>query len=136
MTPASVSSQVLRDGARNFVLRLSARGDGTGVQLTNVKVVNVAAMSPPAGSGFKIRRLDSTVFGGTVELAWESLDPVNPVPFAELQFAGEEHEFERFGGLSTQNVPNATGNVLLSTYGFDAQSGFTIVLEAIKGNTL
>ncbi len=132
MTPASVKSQVLIDGARNFVIRLFAVQDGTGTQLTNLKVVDVSAMNPPAGPHLKVMRTKFAVLGGIVELAWESGDPVNPVPFAELQLA-DTRDDRRFSGLSTLGVPNATGNILLSTYGFDIGSSFDLTLECIKG---
>ncbi len=132
MTPASVKTQVLIDGARNYVVRLSAGQDGTGIQLLNLKVVDVAGMNPPAGSHFKVMCIDAQVLGGIVELAWESGDPVNPVPFARLQLA-EDHDYRRFGGQSTKGVPNATGSIYLSTLGFDIGSSFDLTLECIKG---
>lgn len=132
MTPASIQSQVLLDGARNFVIRLSAVQDGSGIQLTNVKIVDVTLMKPPAGPHLKIEHIGFRVLGGIVQLGWESLDPVNPVPFSELQLA-DSLDWRRFGGQSTLNVPNATGNILLSTLGFDVGSSFDLTLECIKG---
>lgn len=123
------TSQTLIDGARNFVIRLTGVGDGTGVQQTLARVINVATMTPPAGSSFKIWRADFRVFGGIVELAWEA---PTPVVFAELQLAGEVN-WEGFGGQSSKGVVGATGNVLLSTKGFDVGSSYDLTFRGIKG---
>lgn len=119
------------DGPRNYVVRLTGVQDGSGVQLLNLKVVDVAAMSPPAGPHLKVMKKQFAVLGGIVELAWESGDPVNPVPFAELQLTGERDN-RPYGGMSTLGVPNATGSILLSTYGFDVGSSFDLTLECNK----
>ncbi len=133
MNLSNTTSQVLIDGARNFVIRLTGVQDGTGTQLTNVKVIDVATMMPPSGPSFKIRRMQFKVMGGIVQLAWEtSVLPAAPKTFAELQLTGDDHYF-RFGGQSTRGVPNATGSVLLSTLGFDVGSSYDLTIEAIKG---
>ena len=101
------TSQVLADGARNFTVRLSAVQDGTGVQQTLVKVIDVSAMDPPSGPSFKIVRIDFRVLGGIVELLWEA-----PAPelFAELQLAdhaagpsgsGDGHAYRAYGWAET-----------------------------------
>ena len=123
-----IRSQVLIDGARNFVIRLNAVGDGTGVQLTNVKVVDVSAMTPPAGASFKLHHLGFRVLGGVVQLSW---DAPAPVIFAELQLA-DSLDWRQFGGQSTRGVSGATGSVLLSTLGFDVGSSFDLTLRGWK----
>ena len=133
MNPSAVTSQVLIDGARNFVIRLTGVQDGTGTQLNYLKVIDVDTMNPPAGPSFKIRRLQFKVLGGIVQLAWETSElPANPRTFAELQLTGDERDY-RFGGMSTRGIPNATGSVLLSTLGFDVGSSFDLTFECIKG---
>lgn len=123
------TSQTLIDGARNFVIRLTGVGDGSGVQQTLARVINVANMTPPAGPSFKIKRADFRVFGGIVELLWEA---PTPVVFAELQLA-DDVNWEGFGGQSSKGVFGATGNVLLSTKGFDVGSSYDLTFMCIKG---
>ena len=125
----SLNSQVLTDAARNFVIRLTGLGDGTGIQLTNVKVVDVEAMTPPAGPSLKVTRYDSRIFGGIVTLSWEA--PL-PVVFAELQLS-DHVDWRYFGGQSTLNVPDATGSILLSTRDFTVGSSFDLTLSCVKG---
>ena len=129
----SQTSQVLIDGARNYVIRLVGVQDGSGTQTLNQKVIDVTTMNPPAGPSFKIRRIQFKVLGGIIQLAWEtSALPAAPRTFAELQLAGDERDY-RFGGMSTRGIPNATGSVLLSTLGFDVGSSYDLTLECIKG---
>lgn len=123
------TSQVLIDGARNFCIRLTGVGDGTGVQQTLVRVINVASMTPPAGTSFKIKKLGFRVLGGIVELLWEA---PTPVVFAELQLA-DHVDWRDFGGQSTKGGFGATGNVLLSTKGFDVGSSYDLTISCIKG---
>lgn len=123
------TSQTLVDGARNFVIRLTGLGDGTGVQQTLVKVINVATMTPPAGPSFKIKRADFRVFGGIVELLWEA---PTPVVFAELTLA-DDIDWEGFSAQSTRGISGATGSVLLSTKGFDVGSSYDLTFGCIKG---
>jgi len=123
------TSQVLIDGARNFVIRLTGVQDGTGIQQTNVMVVDVSAMNPPAGASFKVKRIDATILGGIVQLLW---DAPAPSVFANLQLA-EDHDYSRFGGQSSAGVEDATGSILLSTLGFDVGSSYDLTIECIKG---
>lgn len=122
------TSQVLHDGARNFVIRLTGVGDGTGVQQTNVKVIDVTAMVPRANKSFKIRRTQFKVLGGIVQLSWDA--PI-PKAFAEYQLAGDE-DTSRFGGQSARGVTDPTGSVLLSTLGFDVGSSYDLTIEGVK----
>lgn len=123
------TSQVLLDGPRNYAIRLTSVQDGTGIQQTGIKVIDVAAMSPPGGPSFKIRRLDFRVMGGIVQLLWEA---PTPAVFAELQLA-DSLDWHRFGGQSTRNVANATGSILLTTLGFDVGSSYDLTFECSKG---
>ena len=125
----STTSQVLLDGPRNFVIRITGVEDGSGLQLTNLKVIDVTAMSPPAGPSLKIMVTQFAVFGGIVQLLW---DAPTPRVFAELQLA-DDRNHRSYGGQSTLGVPGATGSVLLSTLGFDLGSSYDIVFECIKG---
>lgn len=125
----SFNKQVFNDGPRNYVARFFGLGDGTGVQLTNYKIIDVASMSPPGSASLKIRRSDFKVLGGIVQLLW---DAPAPVVFAELQLS-DNFDWRYYGGQSTRGVANATGSVLLTTLGFDVGSSFDLTLACIKG---
>lgn len=125
----SIQRQVLIDGPRNYVVRVSGLGDGSGVQLTNYKIIDVSAMTPQGGPSLKIRRSDFKILGGVLQLSWDA--PL-PVVFAEFQLS-DNFDWRYFGGQSTRGIANATGSVLLTTLGFDVGSSFDLTLNATKG---
>jgi hypothetical protein len=123
-----VTSQTLYDNARNVVMRFTGVSDGSGDEI-NVKKVDVAAMSPPAGASLKIRRVNYSVAGGILRMLWDANDPAE---FADLQ--GFDHvDYRRFGGLINGGGDTATGSILFSTLGFDAGSSYDVTIEMIKG---
>lgn len=132
-----VNTRVLYDGPRNFVVRRSGRQDASGLQEVLSPVWDVAAMRPPAGPALAIERIQFTVLGGIVTLFWDTGDPASAVEFLDLQLA-ETLDLKRWGGMrASANTVGAsvvpTGNVLLSTFGFDSGSSYSLVVECIKG---
>lgn len=120
--------QILHDGARNAVVQFTGRSDGTG-QETNAVKVDVSELQPPARF-VSIRYLTYDVAGGSVTLSWAADENV---PFAELQY-NDCIDYSRIAGLKNgaKDELGVTGDILLSTHGFEADSVYTIKLELIK----
>lgn len=119
---------VLHDGERNVSMLFSGVSDGVG-QETNVAKVDVTAFTPPC-KRVSITSVFYEVSGGLVVLAWEATDPI---PFDQLAFGGER-DYRRFNGVT---VPvdvggGVTGNIVLSTIGFDVGSSYSFSLDMLK----
>ena len=123
-----VTTQILHDGARNAVVQITGRSDGTG-QETAVLKVDVSELQPPAAR-VAVKRLTYDITGGMVELSWKA--DAN-VPFAKLE-GNNFSDYERIGGL--QNAAwgelGANGDIVLTTRGFGLDSSYTIKFDLIK----
>lgn len=121
------------DGARNYQIKLVDVSDGTG--FIAHKVVDVTTMTPNPGIHMKVRRIRYTIAGGSVLLLWEA---TTNVPIVWLATGTDILDFSKVyaGGYPNNGGTGATGNILLTTEGFGATSGFTIDLEIIKGINL
>lgn len=126
------TSQIIANGARNLIVKLTDVSDGTG--LTAVKVVDAqdaafAVGGQVPGVHLKVKRVAYDVHGMVVRLQWDATDPVDLVTLS-----GFGHlDFKRFQGIPNTKAPGATGSILLTTIGAAADSTFTIDLEMIKG---
>jgi hypothetical protein len=126
------TSQVIANGARNLIIKLTDVSDGTG--LAGVKVVDAQSQAYAVGGQvpgrhLKIKRIVYDVHGMVVRLQW---DATVPVDLATLSGFGHL-DFRRFQGLPNPQPVGATGSILLTTLGAAANSTFTIDLEMIKG---
>ncbi|GBQ90371.1 hypothetical protein AA13595_2875 [Gluconacetobacter johannae DSM 13595] len=125
-------SQVLANGPRNLVVKLTDVSDGTG--LAAVKVVDAQSVAFSVGGQapgvhLKVRRIAYDVHGMVVRLQWEAAEPVD---LATLSGFGHL-DFRRLQGIANPKAPGATGSILLSTIGAAAGSAFTLDLEMVKG---
>lgn len=123
----AATKQVLYDGLSNAVLQFTGVGDGAGDETNELKV-DCAALNPPCVS-VAIKKITYDVGYGVVELLW---DAAIPVPFLELTEAGAPIDYKRIGGIVNGGGPYATGNILLSTKGFELNSTYSITLELRK----
>lgn len=123
----AVTAQVY-DGAHNVVLTLNSNSDGTGETL--VKKLDVTLLKP---NPLTTLRLWKAVWGitgaGQIVLYWEGTP--NKV-FLVASSTSTEFWYGHNGGLKNDAV-TPTGNVLLSTGGFVANSGYHLLLEFKKG---
>ena len=118
------------DGARNYQIKLVDDSDGTG--LLAAKVVDVTTMHPNPGVHMKLKRIRFSIYAMRVELLWEAS---TPVPIAIIGPGEDILDFSReyAGGWPDNAGVGVTGSVLMTTRDQVAGSGFTIVLEFIKG---
>lgn len=119
------------DGAHNLVVNIQDLSDGTG--LTLLKIVDVTTLNPNPGTHLVLWRINYDVKGGQVILYWEAT--TNEL-LVVMQDEEATREFGNYGGLKNNAGTGVTGNVLLSTQGFVANSSFSLSLEFKKGGPL
>lgn len=131
----SMQTQILvpYDGVRNVTVQLTGIADGLD-QETNVLKVDLAALAysyQAKASSVKIRKIQWNISGaGSIILSWENATA--PVPFATLDGqGGGPFKYHNIDGLP--NLADApTGNILLTTVGFEPGSNYTVELEMVK----
>lgn len=125
----TVTSQILNDGSRNFVVVLTNQSDGTGESA--VLKVDVSGLSAPPGqvcSGANIRKVIYNTFGMAVKLLWDATTDVTALI---LQGDGQL-DFTPVGGIPNNSGAGKTGDLLLTTVGHSAGDTYTLVLELEK----
>lgn len=122
----TVSSQVLVDGERNYVIKLNCLSDGTGE--SGVKKVDLTTMHPVPTS-VRLERVQGDIFGMEVELWWEASSNVEILKMADHRV---ELDFCETGGLPNTKAAGWTGNMLLTTTDASAGDSYSIVLHFKK----
>jgi hypothetical protein len=134
----TVTSQTLKDSASTWAVKLTNISDGTG----EAGVVKVSANTLVASSGgstqrLSINRLFWNVSKGTsslqdprVTLAWRGTSNTTIVTLSgsgywDLTTGGQAPLINNAGA-------GANGDILLTTTGFTASSGYTLILEGKK----
>jgi hypothetical protein len=122
----AVTSHILHDGRRNAVIQFTGVSDGSG-QETGVVKVDVSELNPPPVT-VKIKRIEYDVNGGDVKLSW---DADVDVDFAVL--SGQNClDYCNMGGMVNSAEMGKTGDINLSTLGFELNSSYTIKFDLIK----
>ena len=129
--PITTTSQLLHDGPRNVVMQFTGFVDvNDSGQESLVRKVDVSDLPTPCSS-VKILRLQYEVSGGLVRLFWDATD--SPVQFLELAAGGNVLDYNRIAGLKNGAEPEVrTGDILLSTLGFEVGSTYSLLLEMQK----
>ena len=122
----TATSEILYDGRRNVIMQFTGISNGTG-QETNVTKVDISQLMPKPIT-VKIERIEYDVTGGVVKLAWDADEDVN---FAVLT-GFDELDYCNINGMVNSAGYGKTGNILLSTSGFEENSAYTIKLNMIK----
>ncbi len=130
----TVASQIIENGPRRFVIKLTNFSDGTGE--SNVTKVTAANLGASTAAGFahaKIRKVEYAVPTGLVQLQWKASSNVD----ALILSGTHTMDFEDVQGVLNDAGAGITGDLTLTTQGFKAvataASGYTIVLYFIKG---
>lgn len=127
------TTQVLYDGPRRAILQFTGSSDGSG-QLDFATLVDASALLP-LGPGqpctaVKVSKIAAEVTYGVVELYWDALVPAR---FAVLAAPRAVFGYSKITGITNAPAgPSATGDILISTLGFSANSTFMIELELVK----
>lgn len=122
----TVTSAILHDGRRNTVMQFTGVSDGSG-QETGVVKVDVSTLNPPPVT-VKIKKIEYSVNGGDITLSW---DADADVDFAVLSGQGCL-DYCNMGGMVNNAEMGKTGDILLSTLGFEENSSYTLKLDMIK----
>ena len=123
----ATTSQVLHDGSVSVVMQITGISDGGGSDVeTNAIKVDCSELRPPCDE-LKLVTANYDVTGGVVSLSW---DGMTPEPFAHLTGPGEL-DFTSVMGLHNPQAPT-TGDLLLSTKGFGANSAYSLTLRLRK----
>lgn len=122
------TNQILQDGARRVVVQIGGVCDGgvSGDEKLEKKV-DASALSPVARN-LKINRIDYNVSGGIVRLLRDCDDPVTICDLSGTGF----YDYANIGGSPSNADASETGNILLSTIGFDVGSSYAIKLDMTK----
>ena len=121
----AVTSQIIVDGSRNTVVKLTNLSDGTGESAVLKVDVSALTGSPAA---VKIEKIHYTVSGMVATLLWDATTDVRIV-----DLAGDGcFDFTGFGGLPNNAGAGVTGDILLTTTGATAADSYTIILELSK----
>lgn len=117
------------DGARNVQVKAVSVSDGTG--LTNSIIINASTLSPNPGAHMKIRRIRFAIAGLNLRVQW---DGGTPADIAYLSPGEDVLDFTNsYAGGFPNNATTPNGNVIVTTNGQIANSGFTLELECVKG---
>lgn len=120
------TSQILYDGVGNVTMHFTGLSEGDNETLA--LKVDCSVLQPPCRS-VKIMDMEYEISGGLVELFWDALDPVK---FQELAKHGTFEHYRINGRVNPTMNAGGTGNILLSTIGFDIGSTYSIKLEMKK----
>lgn len=125
--PMQTSSRILYDGVRNAIVQFTGVSDGSVETLE--KKVDLSLLGNSVRR-VKIMCIQYEVSGGLVRLYWEAADPVTILDLATVG----EFDYSRSNGLLNDAGDSAdvTGNILLSTIGFDIGSSYSIKMVLRK----
>jgi hypothetical protein len=131
-----VNTQILLDGHRNAIVKITGVLDTSNVAVTDLITTAMFNNSP---TGFSIHHLDYSISDPLeVRLQWTT--PSDAANVDILPIAGRgKMSFGSFGGLQN-NATNPTGGISLLTTGYNTTLGttplvFSVVLEMVKLGT-
>lgn len=137
----SSNTQILRDGYRNFVIRVTGEIDlsvATPSDIAPTQLTTVATMHPPC-LALRVDRVKFSLPAGAnldIQLYWQAT--------TNLLFwgvaGGDENDAWNFGGLTNNASPGATGNIMWGTTGAAGMTGsitggaltFAMIVECTK----
>ena len=122
----AVNTQVIVDGARNAVVKITGVLDTSNVSSTIV--INPSTFSP-VPTGFRIDHIDYSISDPLeVRLLWDGTSDVDILPIS----GRGRMSFWNFGGLQN-NATGKTGKIQIMTNGWTAGTKvFSVVLELVK----
>jgi hypothetical protein len=126
-----VNTQILVDGARNAVVKITGVLDTSNIAST--VIVDPASFSPKP-TAFRIDHLDYSISDPLeVRLQWDATTPIDILPIA----GRGRMSFWNFGGLQDNGGAGVTGKINLLTSGYSTTLGttplvFSVVLEMVK----
>jgi adhesin HecA-like repeat protein len=130
----TVSSTIIENGPRRFIIKLTNFSDGTGE--SNVTKVTAANLGASTANGFnhaKLRKVHYAVPTGLVQIQWKATTNIDALILAGTHTI----DLTDTQGIINDAGTGITGDVTLTTQGFKAvataASGYTIILYFVKG---
>jgi len=122
-----VSTQILEDGERNAVVKITGVLDTSNVSATTI--VDPASYSP-VPTQFRIDQIDYSMSDALqIRLFWDATADVDILPIS----GRGTMNFKNFGGLSNNAGAGKTGKIQLSTNGWTSGTEvFSVVLRLVK----
>lgn len=133
----SSNVQVLRDGYRNYVVRLTGECLAGDADQVPTVLIDITTLNPPC-KGIRVDRVKYSLPNGNpldVQLWWQAT--TNEL-FSGMS-GGDDGDYWNFGGLTNNAAPGATGNIMWGTSGATVSSSpagavltFAVILECVK----
>ena len=124
----TVTTQILRDGPRNVIVKFTNVSDGTGE--LDVTKVDVSALDG-SPTGVNITRIDYSTAGIGLDVSWGATS--NVLAFTLPQDMSDTLDYRWFGGLANNAGAGKTGDVLFSTNNSPLKGDrYTVILHMIK----
>lgn len=123
-----LSTQILVDGARNAVVKITGQIDASDIAKTTI--VDPADFTP-LPTNFRIDRIVYSVEQGIAVLLW--WDASTDVLIVSLT-QSETQKYAKIGGLQNNAGAGVTGKIQLSTVGWAASAvySFSLTLDLVK----
>lgn len=127
----AVDSKVIRNGVTEYSIHLQNNSDGTGESaVAKVDISTLNAGNGAACTYTSILNITGEVWGGEVQLLW---DHTTDDEIALLSgFVNFDWSYE--GGNVDPKTTGGTGDILLTTNGFTASSGYDLTIRLKKKN--
>lgn len=132
----AVTSQILVDGPRNCVIKLTNISDGTGeAAVSKVIIANLSKYGAYTPTSVAIKSIDSDIQGMQVILLWKATTNVVAYTLAPGKY---QANFRKDGFIQNNAGTGKTGDIALTAQNVSgvaapaAGSTYTIILELIK----
>lgn len=128
----AITTQVINDGQRNVVIKVTIVGDGSGEE-TKTVLFDASAYTP-ATTNNNLRRITYLLNGFDAVLYWDATTDVVLMPLdqdlqEDVDFTGEN---TRYGGIPNNGGAGRTGDILITTTGLGSGDVGYIVLHLNK----
>lgn len=121
----AVTSQTIRDGDRNVVMKFTNLSDGSGE--SDVLKVDVSALNG-SPSTVRISHVQYDIAGMAVRIRWDADTDVDALVLQGSGFL----DFRPYGGIDNNAGTGVTGDIKFTTNGHTAGDSYTIVLGMEK----
>lgn len=122
----TVTRQVLVNGSRNYVVKFTITGDGSGDETG----VRINAVSGDMGTDNKIMKVMAGFDNFSGSILFDATTDVLAMVIPPNTFL--KHDYKHFGGIINNAGAGKTGDILLSTNGLGANEHGYIVVEVKK----
>lgn len=122
----TVTRQVLVNGSRNYVVKFTITGDGSGDETG----VRINAVSGDMGTDNKIMKITAAFDAFSGKILFDATTDVFALSIPNNSF--QVHKYRDVGGLINNAGAGKTGDILLATTGLGANEQGYIILEVKK----